>query len=455
VTKDVDKVQEFLTEDVVETAASALKLVGMLGILYWLDWQLSLALTAFLPLFLVAISLYRRRIKQAEGRVRRKEGDISSLAQEALTSIRLVKSYGREQFEEARFEAHSGEALDAGLQVSRAEAAFASVVEVLSAVALAGLVWLGAQRVLSGSLTPGGLLVFIAYFRDFYEPTRSLAKLSGRLSKVSVRAEKIAAVLHEVPTIQDQPDARPAPPLRGQIQFERVSFSYAPGQPVLSDISFEVQPGQVVALVGATGAGKSTLAGLVPRLYDPTAGRVLLDGQDLRTFTLASLQAQISVVLQGALLFRATVRENIAYGRPRARFEEIVAAAKAANAHDFILRLPDGYNTVIGERGDTLSGGQRQRIAIARALVRNTPLLILDEPTTGLDAKAEQVVLEALEHLMAGRTTLVIAHKLSTIRRADSILVLSHGRIVERGTHRELLALGGMYAELYRLQVLA
>jgi ATP-binding cassette subfamily B protein len=452
VTTDVDKVHDLITNDVVEASTSTLTLVGMLAVMFWLDWQLCLAMVSLSPVLYFTMGRYRRRIKQVEEHVRRKEGDITSLAQETISSIRLVKAFGREEYEKDRFETHTGEALDANLRASRTEAAFGALLDALSAFAMAGVVWLGAQRVLSGSLTLGGLYIFIAYLRDFYGPTRSLSKLSGKLSRTSVRLAKIADVLNEQPAIQDAPDAKPAPPLRGHIKFDDVSFAYVPGRQVLSDVSFEVQPGQVLALVGATGAGKSTVAALLTRLYDPSSGRVLLDGQDLKSYQLATVQSQIGYVLQNSVLFRASVRENIAYGRPDATLEQIVGAAQAANAHEFITALPDGYDTILGERGDTLSGGQRQRIAIARALVRDAPILILDEPSTGLDARAEHTVLDALDRLMAGRTTIVIAHKLSTIRRADLILVVENGRIIERGDHAELLALGERYAELCRLQ---
>lgn len=451
VTKDVDKVTELVTDNVVEAATNLLLVAGMVGVMLFMDWRLTVVVVALSPILLLTNASFRRRIKRAEEYVRRKEGDITSLAQETISSIKLVKAFGREQFETDRFETHTEEALDANLRVSRTEAAFSSWIGVLPALATAGMVWMGAHQVRSGDLEVDQLLVFIAYLREFYGPTRALSKLAGKVSRASVRAEKIAEVLQATPAVADLPGARPAPPLRGAVAFENVSFGYLPDRPVLNGVDFSVEPGQVLALVGSTGEGKSTIVSLVPRLYDPTEGVVRVDGCDLREFTLASLQAQVSVVLQESVLFRATVRENIAYGRPDATFPEIVAAARAAKAHEFIEALPEGYETVIGERGDTLSGGQRQRIAIARALIRDAPILILDEPTTGLDATSEQLVLDALDRLMEGRTTIVVAHKLAAVRRADVILVIEDGRVVERGTHAELVALGGRYAEFHAI----
>lgn len=453
VTKDVDKVQELVTDNVVEAATNTLLLLGMVGVMLFMDWRLTLVVVALSPVLLLTNARFRRRIKRAEEQVRRKEGDITSLAQETISSIKLVKAFGREQFETDRFESHTEEALDANLKVSRTEAAFGSWIGVLPALATAAMVWVGAHQVRSGDLGVDQLLVFVAYLREFYGPTRALSKLAGKVSRASVRAEKIAEVLEATPEVADRPDARPAPALRGGITFENVGFEYLPGRPVLTGVDFSAAPGEVIALVGSTGAGKSTIASLVPRLYDPSEGVVRLDGHDIREYTLATVQAQVSILLQESVLFHASVRENIAYGRPEATSEEIVAAARAARAHDFIEALPLGYDTVIGERGGTLSGGQRQRVAIARALVRDAPILILDEPTTGLDAGAEQAVLDALETLMEGRTTIIVAHKLTAVRRADQILVIEGGRIAEQGSHDDLIARRGRYAELHAISV--
>jgi ATP-binding cassette subfamily B protein len=452
VTGDVDKVQDLVTDDLLKSINQGLTLVGMGIIMLRMDWQLALMVLTALPVLFGIVIHYRARIRDEERRLRHKIGEIASLAQETLSSIKVVQAYGRERHIAEQFEEHTQEALDAGLHVSRLGARFGWLANISTALGTALVVIVGTQRVLSGALTPGDLLVFLSYVKDFYSPMRTLSKLTTKLSRTMVRLNRVTEVLAEEPGVQEDPNAQPAPPFQGYLRFEGVTFGYEAGRPVLLDIDFNAEPGQVVAIVGPTGVGKSTLVSLVPRLYDPTVGRVLIDGHDIREFTLASLRAQIAVVLQETMLFRATVRENIAYGRPEASVAEVEAAAKAAGAHGFILNLPEGYDTMLGERGSTLSGGQRQRIAIARALIRNAPLLILDEPTTGLDAQSEAELLAALERLMVGRTTLLITHQLRLVRRADLILVLEGGRIVERGSHNELLGRGGLYARLYATQ---
>ena len=451
VTRDADPVQELVTDNLLEAISSALLGVGMVVITLTLDWRLSLVLLTMTPLMAVTNARFRRRIKAAEARARNREGEINSLTQQTLSSMRLVKVFGRERHETQRFESAGGESLAANLALSRTESAFSSWLGVIPALGLAGILALGAHEVRAGRLELGQLLVFTAYLRDFYGPTRALSRLAAKASRTSVRAERIADILATPLAVTDLPGARPAPRLSGRVTFQAVTFAYVPGRPVLHQVDLEVAAGQVMALVGATGAGKSTLAGLVPRLYDPDQGAVLVDGVDVRRFTLESLQAQVAVVPQESVLLRATVAENIAYGRPGATRAEIEAAARAANAHDFVTALPLGYDTLVEERGETLSGGQRQRLAIARALVREAPILILDEPTSGLDVRSERVVLDAVERLMAERTVIVIAHRLSTVRRADVIAYLEDGRVVERGSHQELLDHGGRYAELVAL----
>ncbi|MGH9037830.1 MAG: ABC transporter ATP-binding protein [Acidimicrobiia bacterium] len=451
VTRDADPVQELVTDNLLEAISSALLGVGMVVITLTLDWRLSLVLLAMTPLMAVTNARFRRRIKAAEALARNREGDMTSLTQQTLSSMRLVKVFGRERHETARFESAGGEALVANLALSRAESAFSSWLGIVPALGLAVLLALGAHEVRAGHLELGQLLVLVSYLRDFYGPTRALSRLAAKASRTSVRAERIAEILATPLAVTDLPGAVPAPRLSGRVTFRSVTFAYVAGRPVLHQVDLEVAAGQVVALVGATGAGKSTLAGLVPRLYDPDQGAVLVDGVDVRRFTLESLQAQVAVVPQESVLLRATVAENIAYGRAGATRTEIEEAAWAANAHDFVMALPLGYDTLVEERGETLSGGQRQRLAIARALVRQAPILILDEPTSGLDIRSERVVLDAVERLMAERTTIVIAHRLSTVRRADLIAYLEDGRVVEQGSHTELLELGGRYAELVAL----
>ncbi|MBI4499368.1 MAG: ABC transporter ATP-binding protein [Chloroflexi bacterium] len=450
-TADVAKLHDLITDDLLNAISRALVLTGMVGIMLWMDWQLTLMVLTVLPLLFFTIARYRERIQTQERRLRSKEGEIASITQETLTSIKVVKAYGREDYETGRFQHETQEALEAGLLVSRLEARFGWMVDVSTAVGTAAVLYLGAQRVLAGSLTPGDLLVFAAYIKDFYSPLRTLSKLTTKLSKAQVRLERVAELFREQPGVQEHPKARRAPRFQGRITFEDVSFSYDPERPILQRISFTIPPGRTLGIVGLTGAGKSTLVSLIPRLHDPSAGRVLIDGDDVRAFTLASLREQISLVLQETLLFGATIAQNIAYGRPDATGEEIVAAAKQAGAHEFITALPHGYATVVGERGSTLSGGQRQLIALARALIRRAPILILDEPTTGLDAAAEEQVLAALERA-AGPTTVIISHKIAAVRRADLILVLEGSQIIQQGTHAALLAAGGLYRRLYLTQ---
>ena len=338
------------------------------------------------------------------------------------------------------------------MQARSIKAKLPPIVEIIVACGTCLVLWYGARLVLSGGLTSGELLVFLLYLGKMYKPMRELSKMTDTISKAQIGWERIRAVLENEMQVRNLPGAKPAPPFKGRIEFDRVSFAYNETQPVLKDLTLKIQPGQLAALVGPTGAGKTTIASLLPRFYDVTSGEVRIDGTDVRRFKIKSVREQISFVLQESVLFRDTVAQNIAYGKPEATHAEIVRAARLANADEFIDKMPDGYDTMIGERGVTLSGGQRQRITIARAIIRNAPILILDEPSAGLDSASEKLVFDGLGNLMTGKTSIVIAHRLATVRRADVIYVIDEGRVVEQGTHEELLDAGGLYSHLYDLQ---
>jgi ATP-binding cassette, subfamily B, bacterial len=384
--------------------------------------------------------------------VKKKESELASVVQESIASVRVVKAFAREDFEEERLDHESRDSVNLSLQARSVKARLSPLVDVIVAAGTCLVLWFGVRLVLAGSLTSGALLVFVLYLGKMYKPMKDLSKMSDTWSKAVISFERIGEILGIEDQVRDASGARPAPPLRGHIEFSHVRFGYTPAEIVLNDINLVVEPGQRVALVGLTGSGKSTLIGLIARMYDPLQGRIAIDGRDIRDYTVASLRRQVSFVLQESVLFRATIAQNIAYGKPGATREEIVRAARLANAEEFILRMPQGYDTLVGERGDTLSGGQRQRIAIARAIVRDAPILLLDEPTAALDAQSEALIFDALSRLTEGRTSITIAHRLSTVRRADVIVLLQNGVIAERGTHDELVAADGLYARLCRLQ---
>ena len=452
-TSDIQALRDVVSNGSILLVSNGCLLVGMVAMMVWLNWQFALAALSVAPLLFWTVFRYTGRIRAAARDARVSDGLLASVAQETLASIRIVQGLAQEDQQVERFQVQNAGSLRAYLEGIRYQARVAPQVDFLAALGLAVVMWYGATRVLAGVLTTGDIVVFFAYVTNLYSPMKALSRLSSSFARAGVAAERIAEVMRLRSEVVEAKGARAAPRFAGRIEFRDVSFEYAPGQPVLSHIDLLVEPGTTLAIVGATGAGKSTLVGLVPRLYDPGAGAVCMDGEDIRHFTVQSLRDQISLVLQDSLLFRGTIRENIAFGRPDASDAEICRAARTANAEEFILRLPDGYDTVVAERGSTLSGGQKQRIAIARAILRDAPILILDEPTSGLDAASEQTVLAALQVAAAGRTTLTIAHRLQTVRFADRIVVLERGRIVEAGAHAELLRRRGIYAALCELQL--
>jgi subfamily B ATP-binding cassette protein MsbA len=452
VTSDIEAVQDFITTAMLGMLVNALTLAGMVAVMLYYNWRFALIALSIVPALFLVVFVFTKRIKKASRAVRQKESELVSIVQEVFSSIRVVKAFAREDYEQKRFEEQSLENVETALQARSLKAKLAPMVEVLAAVGTCLVLWYGARLALAGQISAGDLVLFLAYLGKMYKPMRDLSKMGDTVSKATVSYERIQEVLNTVSRVRDLPRARRAGTFQGKLEFEKVCFSYDASQPILKDVSFQIEPGQVAAFVGPSGAGKSTIISLIPRFYDPSSGQVKIDGQDIRQYTLQSLREQMSFVLQDTVLFRAPIWQNIAYGKPDARRAEIMHAAELANAHEFIEKMPEGYDTMVGERGVSLSGGQRQRIAIARAIIRNTPILILDEPTSGLDVESEQAVFEALGRLMEGKTCVVIAHHLATIQRAGIIFVVKDCELAERGTHAELLAAGGLYAELHAMQ---
>ena len=452
-TSEVQAIQDMVANGLIMLASNFFQLAAMLALMFWLNWRMSLATLSVTPLLLWVAFRYTGRLKVAARNARLSTRRMAALANETLSSIRIVQGLAQEEQQDARFQERSETNLHAYLQTIRYQAQITPLVDSLAAIGLMIVMWYGATQVLAGLMTTGDVVIFFAYVNGFYSPLKALARFSFLFNRASVGVEGVVEVMNVRSELLDRKGARPAPRFRGAVELQRVWFEYEAGRPVLCDVNLSIVPGEKVAIVGATGAGKSTLVSLIPRFYDPADGVVSVDGKDVRDYTLVSLREQISLVLQDSLLFSGTIRENISFGRPGASDEEILAAAQTANADEFIKDLPDGYDSPVAERAKTLSGGQKQRIAIARAVLRDAPILILDEPTSSLDSASEQVVMEALGRAAAARTTIIIAHRLSTVRLADRIVVIDRGQIVEEGTHDELLARNGRYARFYHLQM--
>ncbi|MGV4987146.1 ABC transporter ATP-binding protein [Streptomyces sp. NRAIS4] len=452
VTGDVDAVETFLLSGVADVLYYVIQLGVFLGLLFYLRWDLTLLALVIVPLFWAAARHFSRLIKEASRERRRRGGSLSAIAEESLGNAALVQAYNRQGWEERRFDRENLGRFRAAMAAARIHAVYRPVVELIEVGGGLAVMGLGTWKLTQGQLTLGGLLVFLALIGKLYGPVHGLSQLGTTFYAASASAERIIELLDQRPQVVQAPGARRLGRARGVLEFDGVWFRY-PGTPswALSDVSFQVDPGETLALVGASGAGKSTVAKLQLRFYDPDRGAVRLDGIDLRELRLSDVRESVAVVLQETLVFHGTVRENIAYGRPGASEADIVAAARAADAHEFIERLPEGYDTLVGQRGRTLSGGQCQRLAIARAMIRDAPVLLLDEPTTGLDVRSGRRIMEPLRRLMAGRTTVVISHNLLTVRDASRIVVLDHGRVVEHGAHDDLLRGQGTYARLHRL----
>jgi ATP-binding cassette subfamily B protein len=425
-------------------------LVGMIVIMLFMNWQLTLLAIAPAPFFIVSTMRISQKIREAALRQRHRQGAMAATAAESMSAIRVVQALSLENIFADSFNARSQQDQSEEIKGSKLSARLGRTVDALIAVSSGITLWYGARLVLREHLTAGELWIFLSYLKTAFRPIRDFAKYAARIAKASAAGERVLDVLDRTPEVRNLPGAVPAPKLRGEVRFENLNFEYEPGHRVLRNIDFVIEPGQHVSLVGPSGIGKSTMVSLILRLYDPIEGRVLIDGRDIREYTLESLRAQISVVLQDTILFASTARDNLAYGVPGATRDEIEHAARLANAHEFILALPEGYDTVLGERGVTLSTGQRQRIAIARAAIRQSPILILDEPTTGLDRENEQAVVDAFDKVSAGRTTFLISHDLRHTSQSELILYLDKGRIHEFGSHDDLISSNGRYAHLYR-----
>ena len=452
VTNDVNALQGAMVDNTIELVTEGIILIGSVCAMIYLDWKLTLFTILTFPVVLYFMNYFGKKIRRSGGQIQEATADITSVLQESVSSARVVKSFVREQYEIERFERENEANLKANLKNAKYMATLTPTIEFVAALGVTLILWYGGNNVIAGETTAGSLVAFLAYAVNISNPIKRITRVSGNIQKALAAAQRVFDVLDLREEVRNLPDAKVLPAVTGNVSFEHVTFSYNTGDEILHDLSFTAKPGQAIGLVGPSGAGKSTVASLLPRFYDCDAGTIRIDGTDIRHVTLDSLRNQVGIVPQETILFNGSVYDNILYGRLDATKEEIEAAAKAANAHDFIMELPEGYNTMLGDRGVNISGGQRQRIAIARAILKDPRILILDEATSALDTESERVVQEALNRLMVGRTSIIIAHRLSTIKNADRILVLDKGKLVEDGTHDELMEKNGLYAHLYQIQ---
>jgi len=452
ITADVQTIQSFASSDTLGIFIDLLTIFAMLVVMFTLNWDFALIAIAITPFMLLLISRFKRAVKKAQKEVRKEQSNIVAVVQQGLESMKVIKAFGRQDLEEQELSEVSKASVVAALRARRVKALLSPIVTVVVASCTAFVLWRSSALILRDSMTAGELTVFLSYLAQFFKPVKDLATMTNSIAQTAVGVDRVRAILEDSDVIPEKSDARVPPPFKGDIAFNKVIFGYNQEAEILKGVSFQINAGQMIGLVGPTGSGKSTIVSLIPRFYDPGSGSVLIDGTDVRDFTIHGLRSQIAYVLQETVLFRGTVADNIAYGKGSATRDEIITAAKLANADEFISKMPHGYDTLVGDRGDTLSGGQRQRIGIARAIIRDNPILILDEPTAALDTESEKAVMEALQRLMKGRTVITIAHRLSTIREADKIIVLKDGLLVEQGSHDELLANNGLYADLYHTQ---
>jgi len=452
ITNDVGALQSALVDNVIDLVGQSVVLFGSILYMFYIDWKLSLLTFLSFPFILHAINVSGRKLRIKSRVLQERAADITAFLQESLSSIKVIQSFVQEKYELNRFDIENNNNFRAQMKTVQISSVITPIINFLSALGVTAIIWYGGREVLHGEITSGDLVAFIALATNLSNPVKRLSSVYGNIQRALAAAQRVFDVLDLKPDITNSPTALALPPIQGQVKFHNVSFEYKPGEPVLADLSFTANPGQMIALVGPSGAGKTTIINLLPRFYDPTAGHISIDGHEITAVTIESLRKQIGIVPQETTLFNGTIYQNILYGNLDATEEAVIAAAKAANAHNFITTMPQGYETQIGERGAMLSGGQRQRICIARAILKNPRVLILDEATSALDTESEALVQQALDQLMIGRTSFVIAHRLSTVQQADVILVMDKGHIVERGSHAELMQLGGLYKKLHNTQ---